>query len=209
MPSRSATTTTARCTPARNANRPFHWTGTNGPTGANVAYGEQRQCLEPDSARRPKATNGRPTPSGCRRPNVSWKVYQNIPNNYGCNPLLGFKPYRKANEASGKPVSTSLPRGASPAYAPGDDVGNPLYKGTATTLPVADQAAFDAGAIMDAFRADVEERPAAAGVVGDSARHVLRAPRPLEPRAGRAGTSSRCWTRSPPCPRCGARRCSS
>jgi phospholipase C len=88
--------------------------------------------------------------------NVSWMVYQNIPNNYGCNPLLGFKPYRKANEASGKPVSTSLPQGASPAYAPGDDVGNPLYKGTANTLPVADQAAFDAGAIMDAFRADVK-----------------------------------------------------
>jgi phospholipase C len=35
-------------------------------------------------------------------------------------------------------------------------VGNPLYKGTANTLPVADQAAFDAGAIMDAFRADVK-----------------------------------------------------
>ena len=64
---------------------------------------------------------------------VSWMVYQNIPNNYGCNPLLGFKNFRKANEASAKPVSTSLPQGASPAYAPGDDAGNPLYKGTANT----------------------------------------------------------------------------
>jgi phospholipase C len=138
-----------------HANRSFHWTGTNGPTGANVAYVNNVNAWSSTGP----STEGYEWKTYAERlqeANVSWMVYQNIPNNYGCNPLLGFKPYRKANEASGKPVSTSLPQGASPAYAPGDDVGNPLYKGTANTLPVADQAAFDAGAIMDAFRADVK-----------------------------------------------------
>jgi phospholipase C len=138
-----------------HANRSFHWTGTNGPTGANVAYVNNVNAWSSTGP----STEGYEWKTYAERlqeAKVSWMVYQNIPNNYGCNPLLGFKPYRKANEASGKPVSTSLPQGASPAYAPGDDVGNPLYKGTANTLPVADQAAFDAGAIMDAFRADVK-----------------------------------------------------
>jgi len=141
-----------------HANRSFHWTGTNGPNssaGGNQAYVNN---VNPWSSTGP-STEGYEWKTYAERlqeANVSWIVYQNIPNNYGCNPLLGFKPYRKANEASGKPVSTSLPQGASPAYAPGDDAGNPLYKGTANTLPVADQAAFDAGAIFDAFRADVK-----------------------------------------------------
>ena len=138
-----------------HANRSFHWTGTNGPTGANVAYVNNVNAWSSTGP----STEGYEWKTYAERlqeANVSWIVYQNIPNNYGCNPLLGFKPYRKANEASGKPVSTSGAQGSSPAYVPGDDAGNPLYKGTANTLPVADQAAFDAGAIFNAFRADVK-----------------------------------------------------
>lgn len=138
-----------------HANRSFHWTGTNGPSGANVAYVNNVNAWSSTGP----STEGYEWKTYAERlqeANVSWMVYQNIPNNYGCNPLLGFKPFRKANESSGKPVSTALAQGASPAYATGDDVGNPLYKGTANTLPVADQAAFDAGGILDAFRADVK-----------------------------------------------------
>jgi phospholipase C len=138
-----------------HANRSFHWTGTNGPKGANVAYVNNVNAWSSTGP----STEGYEWKTYAERlqdANVSWMVYQNIPNNYGCNPLLGFKAFRRANEASAKPVSTALPQGASPAYAPGDDAGNPLYKGTANTLPVADQAAFDAGAILDAFRADVK-----------------------------------------------------
>ena len=137
-----------------HANRSFHWTGTNGPSD-NVAYVNNVNAWSSTGP----STAGYEWKTYAERlqdANVSWMVYQNIPNNYGCNPLMGFKNFRKANEASSKPVSTALPQGASPAYAPGDDVGNPLYKGIANTLPVADQAAFDAGAILDAFRADVK-----------------------------------------------------
>ncbi|MDP9900588.1 phosphocholine-specific phospholipase C [Variovorax ginsengisoli] len=138
-----------------HANRSFHWTGTNGPTGANVAYVNNVNAWSSTGP----STAGYEWKTYAERlqdAKVSWMVYQNIPNNYGCNPLMGFKTFRKANELSAKPVNTALPQGASPAYAPGDDAGNPLYKGIANTLPVADQAAFDAGAIFDAFRADVK-----------------------------------------------------
>jgi len=138
-----------------HANRAFHWTGTNGPTGANVAYVNNVNSW----AMTGPSTEGYEWKTYAERlqeANVSWLVYQNISNNYGCNPLLGFKPYRKANEASAKPVNSTDAQGTAHAYASGDDAGNPLYKGTANTLPVADQAAFDAGAIFDAFRADVK-----------------------------------------------------
>ncbi|MFE8644895.1 phosphocholine-specific phospholipase C [Sphingomonas sp. NCPPB 2930] len=137
-----------------HANRSFHWTGTNGPTGAGVAYVNNVNAWSSTGP----STEGYGWKTYAERlqeAGVSWMVYQNIPNNFGCNPLMGFRPFRRANEAAAKRVDTSASYAASPAYAPGDDAGNPLYKGTANTLPVASQAAFDAGAILDAFRADV------------------------------------------------------
>jgi phospholipase C len=137
-----------------HANRSFHFTGTNGPGGANVAYVNNVLAW----ALTGPSTEGFAWKTYAERlqeAGVSWTVYQNIPNNFGCNPLLGFRQYRKANEISGKPVSSSTRHGGSPAYAPGDDRVDPLYKGTANTLPVADKAGFEAGAFLDAFRRDV------------------------------------------------------
>jgi phospholipase C len=65
---------------------------------------------------------------------VSWIVYENMPDNFGDNALVGFKQYRRANQASGKPVGTD--GGPYPAYDPAsDDAHNPLYKGVANTMP--------------------------------------------------------------------------
>ncbi|HEY1225694.1 MAG TPA: phospholipase C, phosphocholine-specific, partial [Ramlibacter sp.] len=115
-----------------NSNRMFHWTGTNGPTGANVAsvvnvwdsIGASTQGYE-----------WKTYPERLEEAKVSWIVYQNMPENYTDNPLAGFKQYRLANETSGKPVSHDSSV-VSPAYDPAsDDVGNPLYKGIANTMP--------------------------------------------------------------------------
>jgi phospholipase C len=44
-------------------------------------------------------------PERLQQAGVSWKVYQNMPDNFTDNPLAGFKQYRRANELSGQPVS--------------------------------------------------------------------------------------------------------
>jgi phospholipase C len=74
-------------------------------------------------------------PERLQQAGVSWIVYQNMPDNFGDNPLAGFRLYRRANEASGKPVSNEA-QPPSPAYDPAsDDAGNPLYRGIANTMP--------------------------------------------------------------------------
>jgi len=113
-----------------NSNRMFLWTGTNGPTGAGVAsVNNEWDSIEPST----QGYDWKTYPERLQAAGVSWIVYQNMPDNYGDNPLAGFKQYRRANEASGKPVSNDV---ASPAYDPAsDDAGNPLYKGIANTMP--------------------------------------------------------------------------
>ena len=113
-----------------NSNRSFLWTGTNGPTGANVAMvTNEWDDIGPST----EGYDWTTYPERLEKAGVSWIVYQNMPENYTNNPLAGFKQYRRANEASGKPVSNSA---VSPAYDPAtDNVGNPLYKGIANTMP--------------------------------------------------------------------------
>ena len=125
-----------------NSNRLFHWTGTNGPTGANVAsVVNEWDDIGPSTT----GFEWKTFPERLQKAKVSWMVYQFMPDNYTDNPLAGFKQYRKANEDSGKPVSNSA---ASPAYDPAsDDVGNPLYKGIANTMPD--------GGFLEQFRLDV------------------------------------------------------
>lgn len=112
-----------------NSNRLFLWTGTNGPS----AGGEAVVNNVWDSIGSSKLGFEWTTyPERLEKAGVSWKVYQNMPDNFTDNPLSGFKQYRKANEDSGKPVKSS---GSSPAYAPEDDINTPLYKGIANTMP--------------------------------------------------------------------------
>ncbi|MBX3622211.1 MAG: phospholipase C, phosphocholine-specific [Rhizobacter sp.] len=131
-----------------NSNRMFMWTGTNGPTGAGVAsLNNEWDSIEPST----QGYEWKTYPERLQEAKVSWMVYQNMPDNYGDNPLAGFKQYRRANEASGKPVSNDA---LSPAYDPAsDDAGNPLYKGIANTMP---GTLGDVNGYLDRFREDVK-----------------------------------------------------
>lgn len=127
-----------------NANRMFLWTGTNGPSAAGVAVVDNYWAeIDASTSGYEWATY----PERLEAANVSWIVYQNMPDNYTDNPLAGFKQYRRANEASGKPVSAKK-NVVSPAYDPvTDNAGNPLYKGIANTMPD--------GGFLQAFKQDV------------------------------------------------------
>jgi len=113
-----------------NPNRKFIWTGTNGPTGAGVASVVNEFDGIGSSAQGYDWTT---YPERLQEAGVSWKVYQNMPDNFTDNPLAGFKQYRHANEQSGKPVSHSNP--VCPAYDEAIDAKEPLYKGIANTMP--------------------------------------------------------------------------
>jgi len=142
-----------------NSNRSFHWTGTNGPTGANVAMvTNEWDDIGPST----QGYGWTTYPERLEKAGVSWIVYQNMPSNYTDNPLCGFKQYRLANEASGKPVSHDGSV-VSPAYDPAsDNVGNPLYKGIANTMPD--------GGFLATFKQDILNRklPQVSWVVGPS-----------------------------------------
>ncbi|MDM0123356.1 phosphocholine-specific phospholipase C [Variovorax arabinosiphilus] len=130
-----------------NSNRTFLWTGTNGPTAANVAMvTNEWDDIGPSTSGYDWTTY----PERLEKAGVSWIVYQNMPSNYTDNSLCGFKQYRRANEASGKPVSHDG-NVVSPAYDPAsDNVGNPLYKGIANTMPD--------GGFLGTFKQDVLNR---------------------------------------------------
>jgi len=137
-----------------HANRSFHVTGTNGPTGAGVAFVDNTNWYNvgPSTAGFQWTTYA----ERLEKAGVSWIVYQNITDHYGCNPLMGFVQYRKANELSPHPVVASSDNSIEPAYSPADSVGNPLFKGTANTLPAVNNTAFQAGDFVQAFRDDVK-----------------------------------------------------
>lgn len=112
-----------------NPNRQFIWTGTNGPTGANVASVVNEFD---DIGVLSTGYEWMTYPERLQQAGVSWKIYQNMPDNFTDNPLAGFKQYRRANEQSGKPVSQS---GECPAYDQTIDAQQPLYKAIANTMP--------------------------------------------------------------------------
>lgn len=146
-----------------DANRSFHITGTNGPTAQNVAFVNNEW----------DAIDGLPSSANVgytwttyaerlEAAGISWISYQNMPDEWGDNMLGAFQQFRKANLASGYPVSS----GGSPgkpydltgqalpykAYdAAKDNAGNPLYKGVANTLPGTKPEEY-----LDAFKRDIK-----------------------------------------------------
>ncbi|MFV0673857.1 phosphocholine-specific phospholipase C [Variovorax sp. tm] len=133
-----------------NSNRMFAWAGSNGPTGAGVAT----VTNEWDDSYTPPSTTGyewTTYPERLQAAGVTWIVYENMRDNFGDNPLTGFKQYRRASEASSKPVNSS---GTVPAYDPAsDDAGNPLYKGIANTMPGTKVDEY-----LNTFRNDVKNK---------------------------------------------------
>ena len=112
-----------------NTNRLFHWTGTNDPTGA---MGGPVIDNSGDSLDATKVSYRWTTyPERLQAAGVSWKVYQNLPDNFTDNPLAGFKQYRDANAARG-----NQPNGSPyPPYSPADEAVSPLLKGIGNTMP--------------------------------------------------------------------------
>ncbi|ENU32048.1 phospholipase C, phosphocholine-specific [Acinetobacter sp. CIP-A165] len=124
-----------------NSNRMFIWTGTNGPTGANVAsVVNDLDSIGPSTVGYDWTTY----PERLQQTGVTWKVYQNMPDNFTDNPLAGFKQYRRANVLSGKPVNNIT---ICPAYDPAIDATQPLYKGIANTMPD--------GGFLGSFKQDI------------------------------------------------------
>ena len=125
-----------------NTNRLFHWTGTNDPLaqGNGPSTRNQWDGLGASTI----GWTWKTYPERLQENGVTWKVYQNLPNNYTDNPLAGFRQFRKAYELSGNdPTVTPNP----PAWTPASDATNPLYKGTANTMPD--------GGLLQALRDDV------------------------------------------------------
>jgi len=135
-----------------NTNRLFHWTGTNGPSAANVAV----VVNEWDSPG-PVGVgyDWKTYPERLEESGVSWKVYQFLPDNFTDNPLAGFRQYRAASVKVGNPAQ---PPKDFTAFVPYRDELNdsaPLYKGNGNTLPAAD--GNDLEAMLAGFRADVQQ----------------------------------------------------
>ncbi|MEX3687288.1 phosphocholine-specific phospholipase C [Paraburkholderia sp. BR14263] len=108
-----------------NSNRIFMWTGTNGPTGSNYAVVNNNgwDGLGPSATGLTWTTYA----ERLQAAGVSWKVYENQPDNYGDNPLAGFAAFRKVNETiSGSPNAP---------YTPAMEALSPLYKGIGNTMP--------------------------------------------------------------------------
>ncbi|NNP74013.1 phospholipase C, phosphocholine-specific [Acinetobacter defluvii] len=128
-----------------NPNRKFIWTGTNGPTGANVAsVVNEFDAMGASTVGYDWMTY----PERLQQAGVTWKVYQAMPDNFTDNPLAGFKQYRRANELSGQPVSHDDVK--SPAYDEKIDATQPLYKGIANTMPD--------GGFLQALKDDIAQK---------------------------------------------------
>jgi phospholipase C len=112
-----------------NPNRLFHWTGTNDPTGAHGGPVIDNSGDSFTGSNTPYTWTT--YPERLEAAGVSWKVYQNMPDNYTDNPLAGFKQYRDANLARGNAANGS----PYPAYTSADDTVSPLLKGVSNTMP--------------------------------------------------------------------------
>ncbi|PZX25973.1 PHOSPHOLIPASE C (PHOSPHATIDYLCHOLINE CHOLINEPHOSPHOHYDROLASE) SIGNAL PEPTIDE PROTEIN [Cupriavidus phytorum] len=124
-----------------NPNRLFHWTGTNDPAGA---FGGPVIDNSGDSFTGSNTPYTWKTyPERLETAGVSWKVYQNMPDNFTDNPLAGFKQYRDANAARGNQANGS----PYPPYTSADDAVSPLLKGVANTMPD--------GGFLQALRDDI------------------------------------------------------
>jgi phospholipase C len=108
-----------------NSNRIFLWTGTNGPTGSNTAVVNNDGWDGLGSSK--TGLTWTTYPERLQAAGVSWKVYQNMPDNYTDNPLAGFATFRKVNE--------TVPGSPNAPYTPAMEALSPLYKGIGNTMP--------------------------------------------------------------------------
>lgn len=135
-----------------NTNRLFHWTGTNGPTAAEVAV-VVNEWDSPGPAE--VGYQWQTYPERLEASGVSWKVYQFLPDNFTDNPLAGFRQYRAASVKVGNPAQPPKDFTAFVPYRDELDAEAPLYKGNGNTLPAADGNDLDS--MLAGFRDDVQQ----------------------------------------------------
>lgn len=129
-----------------HSNRLFYYTGCNGPKPAKVAMmNNALSALGSSDVGLTWSTYAERLEAA----GVSWLVYQNMPDNFGCNQLVSFRQFRKANENAPEDRRIIDKGGVTnPAYdAKLDGINNPLFKGIANTQP-------NAG-VFDTFKRDV------------------------------------------------------
>ncbi len=163
-----------------NTNRLFHWTGTNGPSAADVAV----VVNEWDSPGPAEIGYQWTTyPERLEASGVSWKVYQFLPDNFTDNPLAGFRQYRAASIQVGNPARPPKDFNAFVPYSDALNEAAPLYKGNGNTLPAADgnESGRHAGRISRRRAAG----QTAAGQLDHRAGGLFGTPRSLQPGAGR------------------------
>ncbi len=129
-------------------NRLFYWTGTNGPSGSNVAAMVNEFNGGNDVGPSSQGWTWTTYADRLEAAGVPWKVYQTLNDNFGCNELMCFRHWRAAIESmpvARRPVA--LPA-ISPAYDPTiDDALSPLAKGFGNTMP---------DGFLQTFRDDVQ-----------------------------------------------------
>lgn len=121
-----------------NPNRLFLWTGSNGASAAGVAAVVNEWDELGASS---EGYDWTAYPERLQAAGISWKVYQNLPDNFTDNPLAGFRRFRAASQQLG--AAAGLP------YEEGLDADNPLLKGIANTMPD--------GGLLGSFRDDVRQ----------------------------------------------------
>jgi len=145
-----------------DANRSFHITGTNGVMPQNRAFvNNEWDAINGIAADANVGYTWTTYAERLETAGISWISYQNMPDEWGDNMLGAFQNFRRANLASGFPVSSggapqsaytntgqALPYKAYDAAT--DNAANPLYKGIANTLPGTTPDQY-----LDAFKRDV------------------------------------------------------
>ncbi|MDM9561512.1 MULTISPECIES: phosphocholine-specific phospholipase C [Bordetella] len=117
-------------------NRLFYWTGTNGPSGDNYAAIVNEYNGGNDVGPSTEGWTWTTYVDRLEQAGVSWKVYQSLADNFGCNQLMSFRHWRQAMESMPAERRPAALPAVSPAYDPAiDDPLSPLAKGFGNTMP--------------------------------------------------------------------------
>lgn len=89
-----------------NTNRLFHWTGTNDGEGkrGGPSISNSHDQLPAKEAKAAIPYTWTTYPERLEAAGVSWKIYEDMADNFGDNPLVGFKAFRDSLEGAGNPA---------------------------------------------------------------------------------------------------------
>ncbi|WP_027818148.1 phosphocholine-specific phospholipase C [Paraburkholderia bannensis] len=175
------------------ANRLYYWTGTNGPNGLSPSDNSRVNVAALNNEFNGGNDIG-PSTAGwtwttyadrLQTAGVSWKVYQSLIDNFGCNEMMSFRHWRKAIEqmpTARRPLYVATESitqdvtSAGPFYDPAiDDALSPLAKGFGNTMPQG---------FLETFRDDIQNGtlPAVSWIIPPSA--YSEHPGPSSPTQG-------------------------